>query len=163
MKKQYLKYILFIFISTLLIIIDQITKFLTLKNLYNKPSVVLIDNILELVYVENRGAAFGILQNKQTIFFVLTILVLIYLIYLLIKLSLNKNNLFYFISLIFIFSGALGNFIDRIRNKYVIDMIYFKPIDFPVFNFADICITVGCAFLIVTLVFVNKGTTKDIL
>ena len=156
MNKGMLKYIIFIIASVMLISIDQITKFLSSKFLYNKKPITIIDNVLELTYVENRGAAFGILQNKQILFFVLTIAVIIFIIYSLVNMTLDRHHIPYFIFLILIFSGAVGNFIDRIRNKYVVDMIYFKPIDFPVFNFADICITMGCVLLIYSLIFIYK-------
>ena len=69
----------------------------------------------------------------------------------------NKHYAPLYLSLILIFSGAVGNFIDRVKNKYVVDFIYFKLIDFPVFNFADICITIGCAVLILSLIFIYRG------
>ena len=155
-KKSMLKYIIFVIASVVLILIDQVTKYLSLKHLCNKKSVPIIDNVLELTYVENRGAAFGILQDKQTLFFVLTIVVLVFIIYSLINLKFDRYHIPYFIFLTLIFSGAMGNFIDRLRNKCVVDMIYFKPIDFPVFNFADICITCGCILLIYSLIFIYK-------
>ena len=74
-----------------------------------------------------------------------TICVLLY------KIDNFKNNILYFVFLILIFSGAIGNFIDRLKNKYVVDFIYFKPIDFPVFNLADIYITIACIFMIIYL------------
>ena len=107
--------------------------------------------------MENRGAAFGILQNKQKMFYILTIIVLIVICYLLYKMTDIKKNLLYFIVLILIFSGAIGNFIDRLKNKYVIDFIYFKPIDFPVFNCADIYITIACFLMIIYLILENKN------
>ena len=125
--------------------------------MYNKEPIVLIDNVLELTYVENRGAAFGILQNKLVFFYILTIVVFVVIFYYLYKISLNLHYLPCYIFLILIFSGAVGNFIDRIKNKYVIDFIYFKLIDFPVFNFADICITLGCVLLVFSLIFVYRG------
>ncbi len=70
--------------------------------------------------------------------------------------NLKKENLYQFWFIVLIFSGAIGNFIDRIKNKYVIDFIYFKPIDFPVFNFADILITIGCMLMIITLFVTSK-------
>lgn len=157
MNRNVLKYILFVLISGFLIFVDQITKRLALKYLYNKEPIVLINNVLELVYVENRGAAFGILQNKHVLFYLLTVLVLVILLFNLYKLDLTNMYIPYFAFLVLIFSGAVGNFIDRLKNKYVIDFIYFKPIDFPVFNFADVCITVGCAILIFSFIFIYKG------
>lgn len=157
MKRSVLKYTIFILISSLLILIDQFTKRLAYKYLYNNEPLVLIDNILELVYVENRGAAFGILQNKHIVFYLLTIVVLIILLINLYELKFTAKDIPYFSFLVLIFSGAVGNFIDRLKNKYVIDFIYFKPIDFPVFNFADICITIGCIVMIFSIIFIYKG------
>lgn len=156
MNKNVIKYLIFVITSAFLIVLDQFTKKLALKNLYNNKPYVIIDNVLELTYVENRGAAFGILQNKQILFYILTILVLLVITILLYKINGIKNNLLYSIFLILIFSGAVGNFIDRVRNKYVIDFIYFKPIDFSVFNFADIYITITCVLKIIYLIIDSK-------
>ena len=160
MIKKYLKYFIFIISCVFLILLDQLTKRLAVIYLKDKMPIAIIDNILELTYVENRGAAFGILQNKQILFYVLTILILIAIIYLLIKFDLKKENIVQFIFLLLIFSGAVGNFIDRVKNKYVVDFIYFKPIDFPVFNVADICITLGSILMIIILIFVKEKDNK---
>lgn len=157
MKRNVLKFIIFFGASAALVLIDQLTKMLAYEKLFNNEPVPIINGILELVYVENRGAAFGILQNKQILFYILTVIVLIVIFFYVSKINLSYHYVPFFIFLIFIFSGAIGNFIDRVKNKYVIDFIYFKPIDFPVFNFADICITIGCILLIFSLIFVYKG------
>lgn len=157
MNNKIFKFIIFFVFSSILIFIDQLTKNIAKANLENKPPHVIIDNILEFVYVENEGAAFGIMQKKQTLFFALTIVVLTVIIMLVYKLDLTKHNLLYFVFYILIFSGAIGNFIDRVKNKYVVDFIYFKPINFPVFNFADICITIGCALIIITTFTIYKN------
>ena len=157
MKNCFIKYFIFILSSAVLVIIDQLTKNIALNTLYDNEPIVLIDGILELTYVENRGAAFGILQNRLIFFYILTVIVFFVIFIYLYKLKLNQHYLLIFISLILIFSGAVGNFIDRLKNKYVVDFIYFKLIDFPVFNFADICITIGCTILILSLIFVYKG------
>ena len=152
MSNKILKYIIFVVSVSILVFVDQYTKFLASINLKDKAPKVLIDKVLELVYTENSGAAFGILQGKQILFYILTVVVLIVLLILLYKMEFNTHNIPYFIFLILIFSGAVGNFIDRVKNKFVVDFIYFKPIDFPVFNFADICITCGVILaLIATL------------
>lgn len=151
MNNNVLKYLIFIISSIFLISLDQLTKFLATKYLQNNKPYVIIDNVLELTYVENRGAAFGILQNKQILFYALTVIVLMVICVLLYKIDSINKNLMYFIFLILIFSGAIGNFIDRLKNKYVVDFIYFKPIDFPVFNFADIYITIACVLMLLYL------------
>ena len=148
MNKNVLKYLIFLISSVFLIILDQFTKHLATEHLKNNKPYVIIDNVLELTYVENRGAAFGILQNKQILFYILTVIVLVVIMVLLYKIDDLKNNILYFVFLVLIFSGAIGNFIDRVKNKYVVDFIYFKPIDFPVFNFADIYITVACILML---------------
>ena len=151
MKKSILKYSIFVISSIFLITLDQITKHLATKYLQNNKPYVILDNVLEFTYVENRGAAFGILQNKQILFYALTVIVLVVIFVLLYKVHDIKNNVLYFMFLILIFSGAIGNFIDRVKNKYVVDFIYFKPIDFPVFNFADIYITIACVLMLLYL------------
>ena len=157
MKNSFIKYFVFILSSAVLVIIDQLTKNIALNTLCDNEPIVLIDGILELTYVENRGAAFGILQNRLIFFCILTVIVFFVIFTYLYKLKLNQHYLLIYFSLILIFSGAVGNFIDRLKNKYVVDFIYFKLIDFPVFNFADICITIGCTILILSLILVYKG------
>lgn len=153
---KYLKLPIFILISSVLVLLDQMTKFLAIKYLKFTEPFVIIKNILELTYVENTGAAFGILEGKQTLFYILTILVLIFILYIIYRTPVNAHFVLIICSLLFIFSGAIGNFIDRIKNKYVIDFIYFKLIDFPVFNFADTCITIGTVILFICLFTINK-------
>ncbi len=153
MKSYITKLLLLIVPSSLLVFFDQMTKDYARTTLINKP-YVLISNILEFTYHENRGAAFGIMQNQHIIFYIITILILIFILYTLRKIKLNKKNIPIYICIILIFSGAIGNFIDRISNKYVVDFIYFKLIDFPVFNLADVYITIACfLFLFLTIFF----------
>lgn len=149
MHKNVLKYILFFAISIVLILIDQYTKYLAKISLQNKPPYVVIKDVVELVYTENEGAAFGILQGKQWLFYVLTVIIIIAILIALYKLDFNSHNIIYFIFLTLLFSGAIGNFIDRVKNRYVVDFIYFKPINFPVFNFADMLITIACVLIII--------------
>ena len=149
MKKQIIKFIIFLSVSSILIFLDQLTKKIAEKELMNKDPKVVIKDIIEFVYTENRGAAFGILQNKQIFFYILTVVVFVVIFYFLYKIDLSVKYIWYFIFLILIFSGALGNFIDRVINKYVVDFIYFKPINFPVFNLADIYITCGAILMFI--------------
>ena len=157
MKNRMIKYIIFIVSVSILVFIDQLTKFLASANLKGNAPYVVIDDIIELVYTENTGAAFGILQGKQFLFYILTVVVLIILLVLLHKMEFTAHNVPYFIFLILIFSGAVGNFVDRVKNRFVVDFIYFKPIDFPVFNFADICITCGVILALVATLTIYKN------
>ncbi|MCX7904360.1 MAG: signal peptidase II [Caloramator sp.] len=138
----------------LLVIIDHITKYIAKMKLSSGKFVPLIDGFLELIYVENRGAAFGIFKNKKFFLVGITTFVVLGMIYYLLKTTnLNKWER---ISLIFIISGAVGNLIDRIFRGYVVDFIHFyiKDIfDWPVFNIADILVVVGAIILAFSILF----------
>ncbi len=122
----------------LLTALDQWTKYLALTFLSGKPSIVLIPNVFELHYLENRGAAFGIFQDKQIFFIVLTIIYLIGSVWVYFRIPAEKKYALLHTVLIILTAGAMGNFIDRILHHYVIDFFYFSHIDFPIFNVADI-------------------------
>lgn len=143
-------------IGLIVIVLDQITKYLALS-LRGKDSIILIDKLLELTYLENRGAAFGILQGRSAFFIVISIIVIAYLCYLLIK---HKNmDKLVNISLGLILGGAIGNLIDRIVRGFVIDFIFVRFwgfYDFPVFNVADIGVTLGVFILIILNIFTKR-------
>lgn len=126
--------------AVLLIFVDSLTKFFAVGYLKDKESINLY--LIKLTYVENRGAAFGILQGQKFFFIIITFCVLIAIIYYYEKVdTLSK------LSLIFIFSGTVGNFIGRLFFGYVVDFIELSFIDFPVFNLADIFLTIGAVIL----------------
>lgn len=131
----------------LLILLDQYTKRLAILHLKGQPSFVLLDGILEFSYLENTGAAFSSFSGKQTFLITLTVLVIIVLAWRYFTLPAGGRFLWIRICLLFILSGAVGNLIDRLNRRYVVDFIYFVPINFPKFNVADIYITVGVAVL----------------
>lgn len=141
----------------LLVIIDHITKYIAKIRLSSGKSISLINDVLEFVYVENRGAAFGIFKNKKFFLVGITTFVVLGMIYYLIK---NTNlNKWERISLIFIISGAVGNLIDRVFRGYVVDFIHFyiKDIfDWPVFNIADILVVIGAIILASSILFFKK-------
>ncbi|MCF0228097.1 MAG: signal peptidase II [Parasporobacterium sp.] len=157
---------------------DQITKSSAAAVLKSGQDITLLDNILNFHYLENTGASFGILKNRLWIFYVITVIVILLLIF--IFLSVYRRTCSYINSgrpvlssksvshMIFInyliaaiSAGALGNLIDRISHQYVIDFIELRFISFPVFNFADICITVSAFILIIFFIFVYRED-KDI-
>lgn len=126
------------------LILDRITKILAVKSLFGKEELVIIKNILGLSYLENRGAAFGILQNKQNILAVITMVVVAGVLYYLFKYKPKSKFLRTGIALIL--SGAIGNLFDRLYYRYVVDFIYFHYKDvyaFPTFNAADIMVVIG--------------------
>ncbi|MDD3225524.1 MAG: signal peptidase II [Clostridium sp.] len=134
-------------------IIDRLTKIVASGSLKGGNDIVIIRNIFDFSYVENRGAAWGVMQNKINILLIVTIIVVAGIIYFLLKYK-PKNRLER-ISLGLIIGGALGNMYDRAVYGYVVDFIDFHYKDvysFPVFNFADMCVVVGTALLIFHLI-----------
>ncbi|MCR3956088.1 MAG: signal peptidase II [Gudongella sp.] len=151
-------------LGILIIIADQATKYLSVVYLMDKRPVVLIENLLELHFVRNYGAAFGILQNQRVFFITITSLVLIGMSIYMIR---NRNKLTEIANLAmgFLLGGALGNLIDRIRLGYVVDFIKvdLRIYDFPVFNIADIFIVLGTGLLIfVILLDKYEKSTGDV-
>lgn len=125
----------------LLIAADQVTKILSVRALYPDRHFVLLPGILELTCVQNRGAAFGILQNARFFFVIITAVALFAIGYVLARLPSDRRYRPIHICLCFVAAGAVGNLIDRVLLSYVRDFIYFSLIDFPVFNVADMYIT----------------------
>ena len=147
----------------LLVGIDQASKYLTLEVLKPIGNVNIIENFFSLTYVENRGAAFGIMQGGKWIFVILTIIVCIACVIYYSKLA-NENRLkIVRISIVLICSGAEGNMIDRLFRGYVVDMLnfYIFGYDFPIFNFADICVCVGAFLLIIGILFFDKSKEEN--
>ena len=136
----------------LLTLLDQITKILAADRLADGPFVI-IPGIFELRYLENRGAAFGMLQNQRIFFLVLTVVFLAVITYIYLKIPADRKYLPLRILSIIVTAGAIGNFIDRLVLVYVRDFLYFSLIDFPIFNVADIYVTVS-AFVFFVLVLV---------
>lgn len=140
----------------MLIGIDQLTKYLIDKKMALYDSIEVFPGIFEIHYIRNAGAAWGMFQNKQILFYICTVIVLILGIMIYIRcLALNQYKDLR-ILLVLILSGAVGNFIDRVRFQYVIDFFYFKLIDFPVFNVADCYVTVGFILLLILILFKYK-------
>ncbi len=140
----------------LLLALDQITKRLAVVYLAGHNDISIIPNVLHLHYLENTGAAFSLLENKMLFFYIITIVLCILMVYLYIRLPQDQKFIPLQIILIFLFSGAVGNLIDRIMNQYVIDFIYFKLINFPVFNVADIYVTCSVFVLFYLVIFKYK-------
>src|SRR5699024_1884588 len=144
-------------IAVMILIFDQITKYLAVKHLKGKDVITIIDNMLEFSYVENYGAAFGILQNRKYFFIFMTSLVIVAIFVILVN-NYNYLNKTMKVALAMLVGGSLGNLIDRIRLGYVIDFISVKfgnSYNFPVFNIADSFIVIA-TILIVYMVIFNK-------
>lgn len=142
-------------ISIIIIILDQITKSFAINNLKGSPPIVVIDGIFEFIYVENRGAAFGVLQDKRILFIIITIIVIAFLVIYSYRNS-DQLTLFSKITLAMLIGGATGNLIDRIRFGYVVDFIkvdLIRSYSFPVFNVADIFIVISTILLAYIIIF----------
>ncbi|MCH1983305.1 signal peptidase II [Ruminococcus sp. OA3] len=133
--------------------LDQWTKHLAVTHLAGQEDIILIPNILQLHYLENRGAAFGVLQNQQWIFIILCLLFLAFAVYAYAVIPKTKHYVPLNLITVVLVAGAFGNLIDRIRLKYVVDFVYVSAIDFPVFNVADIYVTVSAVLLFIYLIF----------
>ncbi|MGN0341554.1 MAG: signal peptidase II [Roseburia sp.] len=142
--------------SIILIFVDQWTKYMAVLHLKDQPSFVLWDGVFELRYLENHGAAFGMLNGQKWFLVAITILFLLALCYFYQRIPSGKKYWSLRIIAIFLFAGSVGNLLDRIIHNYVIDFFYFKWIDFPIFNVADIYVTVFCALLILLILFYYK-------
>lgn len=136
-----------------LLLADQYTKHLAILHLKGKPPFILLDKILEFSYLENTGAAFSSFSGMQTFLIVLTTLVIAVLAWRYFTLPAGGRFIWIRLCLLFILSGAVGNLIDRVLRRYVVDFIYFVPINFPKFNMADIYITVGVFVLAALMLF----------
>ncbi|CZT55578.1 Lipoprotein signal peptidase [Eubacteriaceae bacterium CHKCI005] len=132
---------------------DQLIKWWAATSLIEQ-SISVVDGVFELQYLENRGAAFGILQDHRWVFMVLTgVFVLVALYALIFKKFAHPVTKW---AVILLCAGGIGNMIDRIVRGFVVDMFYFKLIDFPIFNFADCCVVIG-AILFVLGVILSPG------
>lgn len=156
-KKSTIAYaLIMVFGAAVLAVLDQWTKYLAVLHLKGQASIQLIPGVFELHYLENTGAAFGILNNQQWFFYCTTVILTVMILWLYFKLPRTSYYRPAHIVLIFLVAGAIGNFIDRVKYQYVIDFFYFSLIDFPIFNVADIYVTVGVAVVFLLILFKYK-------
>ena len=146
--------------AAVIVIVDQITKYLTIANIPLGGFVEAIPGLFHLTYVRNFGAAFSSFEGQQWLFAIIFALFTAGIIYDFTKNYLPFTKLERWL-IAAIYGGGLGNMIDRLRFGYVVDMISVDFMDFPVFNVADCFITCGCILLIAHLIFFNKEFWKD--
>lgn len=154
-RKYVVTNLFFAFLFVILILIDRITKNLAVQYLRGNE-IELIPGVFSLHYLENRGAAWGMLQNAIWLFVVITIVVIAAMLYFYGRLPMERKYWLLRFTLILLAAGAAGNFIDRIIWHYVVDFLYFKYINFPVFNVADCYVCVAAVLLIYCLLFRYK-------
>ena len=155
--------IIFIISVCLLVGIDQFTKYIVEMKLKGHSPFVIIKGVFEFSYLRNTGAAWGIFSGGRIILIIFTCIVLIIIAFIVYRTPDEKKYLPFRCVLILLCAGAIGNMIDRIVNSYVIDFVYFKLIDFPIFNVSDIYVSVSMCLLIILIFFVYKDNDFDFL
>ncbi|WP_313132273.1 signal peptidase II [Anaerocolumna sp.] len=146
----------------LLIALDQLTKYYAVTQLKKGP-VTIIPNVFKLLYHENTGAVWGILSNQTGLLVVFSSIIMVAMIFFYFKIPADKRYNYLRIVLVVITAGAIGNLIDRIFRKYVVDFLYFELINFPIFNVADCYVTVASAALIILFLFYYKDEDFEFL
>ncbi|CAI2592287.1 Lipoprotein signal peptidase [Apilactobacillus kunkeei] len=137
--------IVYILISLCALVgIDQAIKIWISANISETSSTTIIPGVLSITNLHNSGAAWSILEGQQWLFSIITLVAVVAIVYFMIKLEGRK---LYLTSTTILLAGILGNFINRFLQGYVVDMFQVDFINFPVFNFADICITFGIILL----------------
>ncbi|WP_075980996.1 signal peptidase II [Bacillus massilinigeriensis] len=147
-------------IALMVIALDQLTKWLVVKNMDYGESIRIIENFLYITSHRNQGAAWGILQGQMWFFYIITLVVILGIIYYIQKAT--KGKVLFGVSLGLILGGAIGNFIDRVIRKEVVDFVhtYIFGYNFPVFNVADSALVIGVGLLIIHL-FIEERESKE--
>lgn len=135
----------------IIIVFDQLTKFLVVKYIDGGVGITLIPKVLDLVYVKNDGAAFNILSGRIGLLSIISLAFVVGVIWFMVVKK--PQNKIFRAAVMLLFAGAVGNVIDRIFRGFVVDFIKTTFISFPVFNIADIAITCGAGLLIIYLLF----------
>lgn len=148
-------YLITVIAVVLLVLIDFITKYWASTSLMANGPIALIPNVFEFHYTENRGVAFSMLQGQRWLFIPLSILIAAAILWILFRSPLRKYKLFS-VMCVLILAGAIGNLIDRIFYGFVVDFLYFKLINFPVFNIADCYVVIGACLMFIFVLFVYK-------
>lgn len=151
---------LYYLIAVFVIALDQVTKWMVVKQMEIGESIEIIPNFLYITSHRNRGAAWGILQGQMWFFYIITAIVIIALVFYIKRLKREERMLG--IALGLMLGGAIGNFIDRVWRKEVVDFIntYIFTYDFPIFNVADSALVIGVGLIFVLTLFEGK-TTKE--
>ncbi|PLR97355.1 signal peptidase II [Bacillus sp. T33-2] len=147
-------------IALCVILLDQLTKWMIVKNLELGESIKVIEDFLYITSHRNRGAAWGILQGQMWFFYIITIIVVVGIVYYIQKAA--KGKMLLGVSLGLMLGGAIGNFIDRVFRKEVVDFIntYIFGYDFPIFNIADSALVVGVALMMLQMLREEREAKK---
>lgn len=148
------KFALLGIVTVLVLVFDQVTKYFIYSRFHLGESIPVIDGLFSITYVRNTGAAFGLFYKAPTWFrdpfFIIVPLVALIVITMLL-ISVPKDKKWAQVGLCLIFSGALGNLIDRVRFGYVVDFLdcFWREHHWPAFNVADACIVVGVGIVLI--------------
>ncbi|TCS84391.1 signal peptidase II [Tepidibacillus fermentans] len=145
---------LYYIVSFVVVLIDQLSKWMVVHNMALYESIPLIEGWFHITSTRNRGAAFSILQNQRVFFIILTLVVVIFLVYYIWQIRYTQK--LFALGLALILGGAIGNLIDRVLTGEVIDFIDVRIINFAIFNIADSAITIGVIFVIWELFFTKS-------
>ena len=132
-----------------LVVIDQLVKHWVVASVALNTAHPLLPHVLALTNLRNNGAAWSILEGQQWFFSLVTVVALAVILYLFYRWRHNPRLL---LPLSFVLAGAVGNFIDRIQQGYVVDMFETLFVNFPVFNVADCCLTIGVIWLVIIII-----------
>lgn len=142
-----------ILITLAVVVLDQVSKLLVVRFIAEGEIVPCVNGLFHLTYINNEGAAFGILQNHRWVFMVISVIAIAAIIFYIAKEK--PKSMWVKTCLAFIVGGGVGNMIDRVFRGSVVDFIDFEFVKFYVFNVADAFVTVGCAVLICYVLFVE--------
>lgn len=147
-------------VALIFFIFDFVSKTLVAKFIHFNTFVPVINKVFGLTYITNTGAAFSVLEKKTLYLVIFSFLILAWLVYYF-NFKLKTVSKLEFWGWAMIAGGTLGNLYDRIVYKHVIDFIYLRFINFPIFNFADIFINIGAFFIILYIILDNKRSVTD--
>lgn len=154
--KRYYNIVIFAISVFVLAAFDQISKIVAANALKGNSGIAIWDDVLEFYYLENTGTAWGLFGGARIFFIIITIIIFLFIAFFIYRLPFTKRNIPLLLNAILLGAGAIGNFIDRVFLGYVRDFIYFKLINFPVFNVADVYVTVGICLFAILVFFVYK-------
>ena len=150
---------LLVIVGVLLVVADQLIKLWAVSSLEPVGSITVIENVFSLTYVENRGAAWGMMAGAKWYLILMPIIIIVGVLAFLIIKKLKDPILLW--ACMLIISGGIGNLIDRIFRGFVVDYLHATFIDFPVFNLADCCITIGAGLLILYVILSEIKERKE--
>ncbi|PLR87541.1 signal peptidase II [Bacillus sp. V33-4] len=154
-------FVFYYLIAIFVIVVDQWTKWLVVKTMELGESIEIIENFLYITSHRNRGAAWGILEGQMGFFYIITIIVIVGIVYYIQKAAKGKRLLG--VSLGLMLGGAIGNFIDRVWRKEVVDFVdtYIFGYDFPIFNIADSSLVIGVGLLMLQMLLEERNIKKE--